>query len=310
MFNVLTKKYFFNFLLKAPLIILALFFSGCGQVEYITQSRLLMGTTVSISVETNRSALADKAIAAAFCEIERIEKVMSFFKENSMLNELNKQAAVKPFKISDELFYLIETSQKFSELTEGAYDVTASSLDEANGYKKIILDKNRKTVFFKDKKVKIDLGGSAKGYAVDRAVEILRSHGFNDALVNAGGDIYASGNYRKGKWAIGIRNPLKVDKIEDKIYLTNMAVATSGNYLRVHIIKTIDNDKKFDVVSATVIASECLEADILATAVFADPNIVMEVSESLDDIEVLLIKNIDGELKEVKTRGFIKSQVR
>lgn len=289
---------------------MALLLSSCGQAEYITQSRLLMGTTVSISVETNGSVLADKAIAAAFCEIERVEEVMSLFKENSMLNELNKQAAVKPFKISDELFYIIEASQKFSKLTNGAFDVTATSLDKANGYKKIILDKGKKTIYFKDKKIKVDLGGSAKGYAVDRAIAVLSSHGYSNTLVNAGGDIYASGNYRKGKWAIGIRNPLKVDKIEDKIYLTNMAVATSGNYLRVHIIKTIDNDKKFDAVSATVIAPKCLEADILATAVFADPNIVMEVAESLDGIEVLLIKNIDGELKEVKTRGFIKYQVR
>ena len=269
-----------------------------------------MGTTVSISVEAHNSALADDAIVASFHEIDRIENMMSFFKETSLLNKLNHQASIDPFKVPDELFYLIETCQKFSELTDGAYDVTASSLDEANGYKKIILDKNKKTVFFKDKLVKIDLGAAAKGYAVDRAIEILRSRGFNDALVNAGGDIYASGNYRKGKWVIGVRNPLKENKIEDKIYLTNMAVATSGNYLRVHIIRTIDKNKRLNAVSATVIASKCLEADILATAVFADPKIVLEVAENLDNIEVLLIKNIDGKLKEVKTSKFMEYQLR
>jgi thiamine biosynthesis lipoprotein len=307
--NVFIKKYLFNLILKkAPLIILALFFSGCSQTDYITQSKLLMGTTVSITVEAPRVNLADEAIAAAFFEIERIENMMSFFNDNSLLNELNRQASKKPLKIPEELFNLIEISQEFSKLTDGAFDITASSLDEAGGYKNIILDNKNKTVFLKNKKVKIDLGAVAKGYAVDKAVAVLKSYGLDDILVNAGGDIYASGHYRSRKWAIGIRNPLKINEIEDKIYLTNKAVATSGNYLRVHIFKTIDKNKKSDVISATVIASKCLEADILATAVFAAPDTVLKVAEELENVDVLLIKDVNGKLKEYKTSGFMKYQ--
>jgi thiamine biosynthesis lipoprotein len=307
--NVFIKKYLFNLILKkAPLIILALFLSGCSQTDYVTQSKLLMGTTVSITVEAPRVNLADEAIAAAFFEIERIENMMSFFKDSSLLNELNRQALKKPFKIPDELFSLIETSQEFSKLTDGAFDITATSLGEADGYKNIVLDKKNKTVYYKDKKVKIDLGAAAKGYAVDKAVVVLKSYGLNDILVNAGGDIYASGHYSNRKWAIGIRNPLKIDEIEGKIYLSNRAVATSGNYLRVHIFKTIDKEMKSDVISATVIASKCLEADILATAVFVAPDTVLRVAEELENIDILLIKDVNGKLKEYKTSGFMKYQ--
>ncbi len=303
------KKHFFNFILKAPLIILALLLSSCRGANYITQSQLLLGTTVSISVGAHDVVLADKALIAAFGEIKRIENVMSYFKKDNLLNKLNSQASIKPVEISDELFYLIETCQKFSEFTGGAFDITATSLDEADGYKQIVLDIDKKTVFFKNKKARIDLGAAAKGYAVDRAITVLRSYGFNNALVNAGGDIYASGNYKGGKWAIGIRNPSKKDKIKDKIYLTNMAVATSGNYLRAHIIRTKDKNLKSNVVSATVIASSCLEADILATAVFVDPDAALKTAESLKGIEILLIKNMDQKLKETKTSGFMKYKV-
>ncbi len=310
MFKSTYKKHFFNFTLKAPLIILALLLSGCWCASYITQSELLLGTTVSISVGTHDIVSADKAIIAAFGEIKRIENVMSYFKEDSLLNKLNAQASVKPVETSDELFYLIETCQKFSEFTGGAFDVTATSLGEADGYKQVVLDAKKKTVYFKNKKVKIDLGAAAKGYAVDRAIAALRSRGFNDALVNAGGDIYASGNYRGGKWGIGIRNPSKKDKIRDKIYLTNMAAATSGNYLRAHIIRTIEKKLKSNVVSVTVIASSCLEADILATAVFVDPDAALRTAESLEGVEILLIKKMNQKLEETKTSGFMKYKVK
>jgi thiamine biosynthesis lipoprotein len=305
MFKVKTRKKSKNLIIKkAPLIIMALLLSGCGQENYVSQSQLLLGTTVTISMVTADAVKANEAIKEAFAEVRRIENEMSYFKKDSQLSKLNEQASLKPFKTSDELFFIIKTCQEFSRITQGAFDVTATSLDKDKGYEDIILDEKNKTIIFRDKKTKIDLGGAAKGYAVDRAVYVLRQKGFNDILVDAGGDIFASGKYKNKKWAIGIRNPINKRGISEKIKIEDMAVATSGNYLRNHIVTTAKEHSKVEVLSATVIAPSCLEADILATAAFVEPNRALEAAEELEAIEILLITSKGKMTEAIQSSNF------
>lgn len=313
MFKTNFKKFIFNLITQAPIIILALLLSGCSNEIYLKESRLCMGTTVSITVASLDKASAQEAVEKAFRRLEEIEAIMSYFDKASQLSEINRLAAEGPVEIKEELFFVIETSLEFSRRTKGAFDITATSLDEKNGYKKIALDKKTKTIFFKDKNLKIDLGGAAKGYAVDEAVSVLRNQGYDNCLVDAGGDIYAAGKYNKQKWPIGIRNPLEADKIKVReiILLSDKAVATSGNYLRPHIVNTLksnieDHNKEFKTISATAIAGSCLEADIMATAAFVNFKDAISASESSDNIEMMVIIKKGAELSELKTSGFDK----
>jgi thiamine biosynthesis lipoprotein len=317
MFNTNFKKFTFNLITQAPIIILALLLSSCSNETYVRQSRLYMGTTVSITVvscdKSSAKHSAQKAVEKAFRRIEEIESIMSYFDKESQLSNVNRLAAEDPIEIKEELFSVIKTALEFSRRTNGAFDITASSLDEKDGYKKIVLDGDKRTVFFKDKNLKIDLGGAAKGYAVDEAISVLRGQGYDNCLVDAGGDIYAAGKYKKYKWPIGIRNPLIASKIKvrEKIFLSDKAVATSGNYLRYHVINTLksnieESNEESQVISATVIAGSCLEADIMATAAFVNLKDAMSASKNSDNIEMMVIEEKGGKLSQVKTSGFDK----
>ncbi|MCK4519513.1 MAG: FAD:protein FMN transferase [Candidatus Omnitrophica bacterium] len=263
-----------------------------------------MGTTVEITVAGENKGEAEKALSRAFAEIKRIDCLMSRFNDNSLLSRVNALAAKEPVSVNEELYYVIDKCLKFAKITEGAFDITAVSLDKAGGWREIILDAGERTVHFKNDKVKIDLSAAAKGYAVDRAIFILRKDGIRNALVNAGGDMRAIGCFGRRRWAVGVRDPKLNDKITQIIFLADKAVATSGNYLRGHIIRTGAGIDKEDILSSTVIASDCLTADILATSLFVMGRKGIELIENLEEVEALLVTEEGGKAESIESSGF------
>ncbi|MBA2123795.1 hypothetical protein B9J78_02485 [bacterium Unc6] len=252
------KSFLFFFLSTACCLSFPVF------VHPYTQTRVLLGTTVSITIIEEQQT-AQKAFASAFEEIKRIEKIMNWFDSESCVSKLNRDGANFPVEVCEDLFKIIEMSQNFSKGTDGIFDITATSLKRKDGWKNIILDKQNRTVFFKDKDVKVDLGGIAKGYAIDRAVDVLKKLDIKSALIDGGGDIRVVGKGRNGKpWNIGLMDPIDDKKILGTLSLSS-SIATSGNYLREHIIDTSSGESaNTDVISSSIITDNCAKAQALA----------------------------------------------
>ena len=244
-----------------------------------------MDTFAEISCFSLDREKALVAMREALDEAERIEKLFNKFDETSEVSKINALQGEEEVVVSIELFKIIERSIYYSEISDGSFDITVAPLKKGR-YKDIVLDKDRLSVRFLDKDIKIDLGGIAKGYAVDRAKEILRSHGIESALIDIGGNIYALGSPSgKKSWQIGIRDPRYNDNIIHRLSLKNRAVATSGNYERPsHIIDPASGRPAGEVMSVTIVADSAERSDVLSTAVF-----VMGIEDGLK-----LIRSLDG----------------
>lgn len=280
------------------LLILALIVAfGCEGKETHKHTGLAMGTVVEISVaDKDKSPEAiEKAIDKAHERIKEIEALMSSYLEDSDVSRLNRLGKGEYTLVSDETLEVIRTSIEFSELSEGAFDITLVN------FRNILVDEEERAVGFAVAKMKIDLGGIAKGYAVDEAIEVLKKEGIKDAMVNAGGDIYCLGTKANGKpWVIGIKHPRKPGQILTTLEIRDQAIATSGDYEKYYMI----DDKRYchiidprtgrpvqnDVMSVTIIAPTCLEADALATAVFVlGRNKGLKLIDNLDRVEGMII---------------------
>ncbi|MEW6214377.1 MAG: FAD:protein FMN transferase [Nitrospirota bacterium] len=220
----------------------------------------MMDTIVTINVVSNSKDKAEKAIDAAFSEIERLEKIVNFFSPDSEVSLINRNAGISEVRVSHETLNILDNALSVSENTEGAFDVTIGPVitlydfykkikPEGRAikknlllvnYKELIIDRNKSTAFLGGKGMLIDLGGISKGYAADRAVETLKRQGINSGLVSIAGDIKAFGLKPDGRpWKIGIRNPRAKgpdDEIMATIELRDMAISTSGDYERCFIL--------------------------------------------------------------------------
>jgi FAD:protein FMN transferase len=270
-------------------ICLILCSSGCSDKPYIKKTRLLMSTIIEITAQDGQ------AIDAAFKEFERLEKLLNKFAPDSEISRLNQ---LKELKMSESGYAIIKKSTYFNKISNGAFDITISPL--ADLWKKAIssnalpdkidIDNNLKNIgsdkiLIKENYIvklaqntQIDLGGIAKGYAVDAAISILRDRGVKSALVNAGGNMYCLGKRYDKKWSIGIQDPRNPEKIVRKLELENQGISTSGDYQQFFIHKNkryshiinpktgypVDNDLE----SVTVIADDATTADVLSTTIF------------------------------------------
>jgi len=313
------------------IIILGLYFGiSLKKPEFLTSTQIIMGTTVEISIYPSD----EKALEEAFNEIKKVDNLMSIYKEDSEVSSLNRQGEME---VSSETLKVIKKALEFSQISGGAFDITCKPLinlwkkakkemkvpgeEEINkalssvGYEKIILKGN--LVSFKEKGMQIDLGGIAKGYAVDKAIEVLKKKGIKRALVDAGGDLYVLGESPEGeKWQIGIQDPRHQDKIFSVIKLKDKGVATSGDYRRYftiegkrysHIVDPKTGQTVEDVpMSVTIVAPEATTADALATGIFVlGPEKGMELLNSLPEAEGMII----SEGMKVKTsRGWKQFQ--
>ena len=287
-----------NILLYSTAVLITV--SGCGKISTVKESSFMMGTVVEITVEHKDTAKARRIIQQAIHEGKRIEKLMNVHDKDSEVSEINREAGVKGVKVSGDVYRVIEKALHYGKLSGGAFDITVEPLIELWGfgkgekripgkteiekvlplidYRKVALNRQEKTVKLKEKGMKINLGAIAKGYIVDRMVSFLKEKGIKTVLVNAGGDIYASGSPSgRTSWKIGVRDPRNYQGVKKVISIRDNGIATSGDYEKYffmngkrysHIIDPRTGYPASGLISVTVIAETAAEADALATALF------------------------------------------
>jgi thiamine biosynthesis lipoprotein len=281
-------------------------------------TRSMMDTFVTVTVYAGDEVKANEAINASFDRMEEIVKVASIFDEESQAFQLNRDGYLEA--PSEDLRQLILRSIEYSELTDGAFDITVQPLlelweaglwqepqevqqqriDETLelvGWDKIVVEEDR--ISFTEEGMKITLGGIAKGYAVTEALKTIKSLGIKSALVNAGGDMAALGSKPGGEpWFIALVNPDDPTQSLVNFEIVSKAITTSGNYARFfdpekeahHILNPKTGYSAQDCISATVIADSATQADALSTAIFVmGPEAGVELVESLSNVECLII---------------------
>jgi len=255
----------------------------------IKDVRNILGTFVSIKIFHEDKEEGVNAIREAFIEIYRIQALMSIYDQDSEVYKLNRDGFVED--LSEETRYVIERAIYYSELSQGRFDITILPLlklwnekrikneipedeeikeaRELVNFKNIVIDKD--SIYFKKAQMCITLAAIAKGYAVDRAIEILRRHCIKHAIINAGGDIRAIGG-KNGEipWRIGIRDPINKGKMITSIEIFDKAIATSGTYYRPFndMIDPRIGRPVEELISSTVISEKAIDADILSTLLF------------------------------------------
>ena len=296
-----------------------------ANAEWYKADRAIMGTEVSVELWHDDITHAELCAEQVFTEMRRIDALMSPFKPDSELSRINTQAADGPVIISNELFALIKESLKYSELSSGAFDITFSSVgylydyrerknpsDEvihkllpAINYHHLLLDEKNHSIRFSMQGTRIDLGGIAKGYAIDNAVTILKSCGIEHAFVKAGGDSYILGDRSGQPWMLGIQHPRQQDKVVVRLPLSNVAVSTSGDYERFfiengerihHIISPKTGKSATGNWSTTVIGDNATTTDALSTTLFIlDLKSAMALVDKLPGIDAIII-DAQGEM--------------
>ena len=214
----------------------------------------LMGNSFALTVVEENAEIAEEHIDAAIDEIKRIEALLTTFSENSQTNLVNQQAGISPVRVDKEVFQLVQRSIRISELTQGSFDISYGSIDKSLwnfdlsmkalpdkttakasvrliNYKNILLDEADSSIFLKEKGMRIGFGGIGKGYAAEMAKSLLIKRGVKAGVVNAAGDLTTWGKQPDGKeWTVGIADPTIRDRSFSSICISNMAIATSGNY--------------------------------------------------------------------------------
>jgi thiamine biosynthesis lipoprotein len=275
----------------------------------------LMGNRFEFTVVADNENWATEQIDAAIAEVKRIETLLTTFSDDSQTNEINQSAGIKPVKVDEEVFALIARSLKISELTQGAFDITYGSIDKSLwnfdqsmtslpgaeiaqqsirliNYKNVILDTRKTTVFLKEAGMRIGFGGIGKGYAADKAKSLLKANGVASGIVNAAGDLVSWGTQpNRMPWTVAIADPDQSTVPFSKLNISDMAIATSGNYEKYITIKgkkyshTIDPTTGLPVSgikSVSIISPSAELSDAMAT-----PVMVMGVKVGLDLINQL-----------------------
>ena len=298
----------------------------------------IMGTRIVVELWSDDKQKAEAAIDAVLDEMRHVDDSMSTYKPSSEVSQVNAGAANGPMHISRELFDLLNTAKDYSILTDGAFDITYASVgylydfrkhihpDEkqidkalpAVNFRHVLLDAKQQTVQFSQRGVRIDLGGIAKGYSVDRGIEVLKSRGITRAYVSAGGDSRIIGDRFGKPWMVGIRDPRKGEgTVITKIPLSDAAMSTSGDYERFfeeggvryhHIIDPHTGHSASKVLSATIIGPAATRTDGLSkTAFVLGPEKAMEIYNRIEDIDAIIVK-LDGSV--IYSKGLEPARIR
>jgi FAD:protein FMN transferase len=291
------------------------------------RSLKLMGNRFQLSVVAENEAWANDCIDAGVQEIQRIEKLLTTYNEESETARINRFAGIEPVTVSEETFLIIERSIRISRVTQGAFDITYGSVDkrlwnfDTNlctlpdkettkrmarliNYRNILMDKENMTVMLKEKGMRIGFGGIGKGYAAERAKQIMKEMGVRSGIVNASGDMTTWGKQPNGQpWTIGIVDPNARGKIFSYMNITDMAVATSGNYEKYIMVNGVKYSHTINpktglpirgIKSVTIISRNAEIADAMAT-----PVMIMGIGPGLHminqikDIEAIVVDDDD-----------------
>jgi FAD:protein FMN transferase len=318
---------------------------ACGAIaradkHLVRRERTAMGTEVSFTAFTDDDEGAVRAFSAAFDEIDRLEQMMTTWRDTSEVSRINQQAGVAPVKVSDEVIEVLEMADRSSRLSGGAFDVTFYAMhglwhfdedlekkipDAAEikrrialiDYQKLIIDKKANTVFLAKKGMAINLGGIAKGYAVDRATAILKRAGFGDAIVQAGGDLFCAGSKGGQPWTAGIRDPRGGrNDVFGVLRLIDHAFSTAGDYERFFILDgkryhhIIDPKTGYPATrsrSVTIYAPTALLADALDDAVFIlGWKKGIEMIEGIPDVGAVVVDDVGRVHVSARVRDRVK----
>jgi thiamine biosynthesis lipoprotein len=283
--------------------------AGRASAGWVGDAMDLMGTRVSVELWDDDETHGRKLVDAVMEDYKRIDREMSTYKPDSEISFVNDHAAEKPIPISEELFNLIDVSLQISVASHGAFDITYESVGylydfhahqhpseeqikehlPAIDYRHVVLDRGPRSIKYTMAGVRINLGGIAKGYTVQREADWLRTQGVEHALLNAGGDTRVIGDRRGKPWIVGIRHPRVKDQVITRLPLVDEAISTGGDYERFfdedgkryhHVINPRTGEPTEGVLTVTVIGPSGTMTDGLETAVF-----VLGVKEGLELIK-------------------------
>lgn len=304
------------------LIITALFsLTSLGQIVH-KRKLTMLGSPFEITLVAKDTIQGNYFIDKAVAEVKRIENLISDWIPTTQISEVNKNSGINPVKVDDEVFQLVTRANKISKLTNGAFDISYASMDkiwkfdgsmkemptkeaiknsvEKIGYEKIIMNDSTKTIFLKEKGMKLGLGGIGQGYIADKVKALLQKEGCQSGIVNVSGDINTWGKQIDGKsWTIGIINPMNKNKVFATFPLEDSAVETSGSYEKFvifngirysHIIDPRTGYPATGIVSVSVFAKQTEIADALATGIFVlGIDVGLDLVNQLKGIECIIV---------------------
>src|SRR5438552_9535307 len=265
----------------------------------VTRAQYLMGTIVEITAVAPTKAIAQEAATAGFQEVRRLEQLLSTWIKTSELSNVNAAAGRNPISVRPETLELLKRAVEIGELTDGASDITVvpevrrCKVTEATrvptkmelaisaqyvDYHLLRLDSKTRTVFLEKPGMQIDIGGIGKGYAAERAAAVMRNAGATGALIAVAGDFRIFGRRADGtSWPVGIQHPRRSGAVLATLESVDEAVSTSGDYERFffkdgiryhHILDPRTLQPARHCQSVTIVASDAITADGLATGVF------------------------------------------
>lgn len=316
-----------KFIVMLTTVILVLGTIGCSKEEVAeeppTRTELIMGTVVKVTLYENGS---EEILDKVFERVKEIESLVSINQDNTELDKLNENAGIKPVKLSDTSFEIIEKALYYSEISNGEYDLTIGplvklwsiGLPEAKvptqeeidetikkiDYSKVQLNKDTKEVFLEEKGMLLDLGSIAKGYAADEIVKILNEENIDSAIIDLGGNIYALGLKEGNRnWKIGIQNPYDDrGRIIGALEVSNKTVVTSGVYERYieqdgekyhHILNpSTGYPYETEIAGVSIISDKSIDGDALSTLIFTKGlEEGLEFVENIDGVDAIFVTN-------------------
>ncbi|WP_239985673.1 FAD:protein FMN transferase [Marinobacter salexigens] len=291
-----------------------------AQADWFQYTDTAMTTPVELEFWATDKRAADNIAESVLAVFHQVDTDMSRYREDSELSGLNQLAANGPVHVSSGLYQVLKKAEEVAVLSEGAFDISFGSVGYLYDYRErqqpsaeeiqsrlghinfqdIVLDDRAQTVFFRQQGLLIDLGGIAKGYAVDLGIELLKAAGVSHARLSAGGDLRLLGDRRGRPWLVGVRDPRSKTRNVVMLPLTDLAISTSGDYERFfiddqgervhHILSPGTGKSVRGVQSVTIIGSDALTTDGLSTAVFVlGPEKGLEMIEKLPDIDAIII---------------------
>lgn len=286
--------------------------------QWLVRDEAIMGTAIHVELWSDDLAAGRAAADTVIQEMHRIDCAMSPFKDDSELSRINREAFGAPVRVSHEMFTLLQRAARFSVMTDGAFDITYAAVGhlydyhrgvlpapvdlerarQSVGYRNLLLDADSRSVRFARDGMRIDLGGFAKGHAVDSCVALLRECGIAHAIVSAGGDSRVIGDRRGRPWTVAVRDPRREDAIVAVVPLEDTSISTSGDYERFferdgvrhhHLIDPKTGSSPRGVRSVTILAADGLTCEALSKSVFVSGLKGMRLVESLPGVDAIVV---------------------
>lgn len=301
--------------------------------DWYRDTREMMGTRVDVELWADDAAKAELVINDAMAAMEQVDWMMNPLDPDSELSAVNRAAYDQPVQVPEDIYTVVKRALFYSAVSDGAFDISFASVGqfydyragqapsdelvsqhrEQINYKAIVLDADNKSIGFTVEGLQLDLGGIAKGFAVDRAIEVLQRAGIVAGFVSAGGDSRILGDYGDRPRMIGIKHPRKKDEFAVMIPLSNTAISTSGDYERFfmdgdtrvhHILDPQTGRSSGKVQSVSVLAKQAIDSDALSTTTFVlGVEKGLALIDSLPGVEAIII-DADGRLH--YSRGLLR----